>query len=97
MSAKLVQGERKSKLVCNFSEPPPNLGAVKVKQTSEEYQMKLVKNGIPLLALALRVPSVAKHIKSQYMVSEKNKQFFYELPPTWVIKSSKHDAETLRS
>ena len=44
--------------------------------------MKLVKNGIPLLALALRVPSVAKHIKSQYMVSEKNKQFFYELPPT---------------
>ena len=40
----------------------PNL--FKVKQTSAEYQMKLVKNGIPLLALALRVPSAAKLIKS---------------------------------
>ena len=39
---KLVQGERKSKLVCNFSEPPPNLGNAKVKQMSAEYQMKLV-------------------------------------------------------
>ena len=61
---KLVQGERKSKLVCNFSEPPPNLDPVKVKQMRAEYQMKLVKNGIPLLALALRVPSEAKLIKS---------------------------------
>ena len=61
---KLVQGERKSKLVCNFSEPPPNLDHVKVKQTSAEYQMKLVKNGTPLLALALRVPSAAELIKS---------------------------------
>ena len=56
---KLVQGERKSKLVCNFSEPPPNLGNAKVKQTRAEYQMKLIKNGTPLLALALRVPSAA--------------------------------------
>ena len=64
MSAKLVQGERKSKLVCNFSEPPPNLGNAKVKQTRAESKIKKEKCGIPLLALALRVPSVAELIKS---------------------------------
>jgi hypothetical protein len=35
-----VQGERKSKLVCNFSEPPPNFGLSKVKQTRAEHQTK---------------------------------------------------------
>ena len=35
-----MQGERKSKLVCNFSEPPPNLGLSKVKQTRAEHQTK---------------------------------------------------------
>ena len=38
--AKLVQGERKSKLVCDFSEPPPNFGLSKVKQTSAECKTK---------------------------------------------------------
>lgn len=61
---KLVQGERKNKLVCNFSEPPPNLDPVKVKQTRAEHQTKLVKNGIPLLALALRVPCAAELIEN---------------------------------
>jgi len=82
MSAKLVQGERKSKLVCNFSEPPPNLGADIVRQTSAESKIKKEKSGISLLALALRVPSVAKHIKSQYMVSEKKQTVFLRITPT---------------
>ena len=33
---KLVQGERKSKLVFDFSEPPPNFGLSKVTQKNEQ-------------------------------------------------------------
>ena len=40
---KLVQGERKSKLVFDFSEPPPNFGLSKVTQKRAE-----IVNTIPL-------------------------------------------------
>ena len=40
---KLVQGERKSKLVFDFSEPPPNFGLSKVTQTRAECSQTYLK------------------------------------------------------
>ena len=49
---KLVQGERKSKLVCDFSEPPPNFGMSKVKQTSAECKTNNEVFGLPMPSAA---------------------------------------------
>ena len=48
---KLVQGERKSKLVFDFSEPPPNFGLSKVTQKNEQ----IVNSVLLIYSLRMRL------------------------------------------
>ena len=61
---KLVQGERKSKLVCDFSEPPPNFGLSKVTQTRAECKTKNEVFGFAYAEYRQTYPKLRKNERS---------------------------------
>ena len=71
--AKLVQGERKSKLVCDFCEPPPNFGLSKVKQTSAECKTKNEVFGFAYAECSQTYVKLSKRVQN----TKRNRRFQY--------------------
>ena len=70
---KLVQGERKSKLVFDFSEPPPNFGLSKVTQTRAECKTKNKVFGFAYAECRQTYPKLRKREQN----TKRNRRFRY--------------------